>query len=388
MTSERAWLSRIEVSGLWSLREAKVPLGRVNVLIGPNGSGKSNLLRALSLPSLFRSDVGSVDRFVAREGGASRILHGGPKRTSEARLRLDFLAEPFEGELTDWRFFEGGYEAHLTHAAGDGLALTSERFFVDDTGLGAREVEVKPGVNISYLGKPNLSPEGPTAPIPALIAGMRFYHFHDTSFASPLRQNAHQSDSVGVRPDGANLAAYLYRLRNSTNEDARAAFRIVERAIQQIVPGVARLDPDLVAPELGEASAVRLYFRDRDDRRLDTHALSDGTLRAIALFAALTEPRPSRPTFIAIDEPELGLHPAALGVFAGLLRAASEHTQILVATQSPALLDHFDPEEVIVAEHRDGESQFERLDPDALASWLEDYSLSELYDKNVLGGRP
>lgn len=133
---------------------------------------------------------------------------------------------------------------------------------------------------------------------------------------------------------------------------------------------------------------MRLYWNDERDYRFDVHDLSDGTLRAIALFAALTQPPSTRPQFITIDEPELGLHPAAISIFAGLVRSASAHSQILVATQSPALLDEFSPDEVIVAERRGGESGFKRLDPKELEAWLEDYSLSQLYGKNVLGGRP
>ena len=116
--------------------------------------------------------------------------------------------------------------------------------------------------------------------------------------------------------------------------------------------------------------------------------ISDGTLRCIALFTALGQPVESLPAFLSIDEPELGLHPAALGILASLVRSTSTHAQILLATQSPALLDLFDPQDVVVAERAQGATTFRRLDPDQLAGWLEDYSLSELYDKNVLGGRP
>jgi predicted ATPase len=217
---------------------------------------------------------------------------------------------------------------------------------------------------------------------------MGFFHFHDTSFQSPLRQNGRQADSKYVRSDGSNLAAYLYRLKQSTSDDARAAWALLEGLVRRVAPFIKTLEPDLVEPDQGDASAVRLYWHDEKAYRFDVHDLSDGTLRAIALFAALTQPPGTRPKFITIDEPELGLHPAALSIFAGLVRSASAHSQILVATQSPALLDEFAPDEVIVAERRGGESGLERLDPKELEAWLEDYSLSQLYDKNVLGGRP
>ena len=90
-----------------------------------------------------------------------------------------------------------------------------------------------------------------------------------------------------------------------------------------------------------------------------------------------------------IDEPELGLHPYAITLLASLARSASRRTQIIMATQSVTLLDALaEPEDVIVVERKDQESTFRRLDPAALQSWLEEYTLGELWEKNVLGGRP
>jgi predicted ATPase len=144
----------------------------------------------------------------------------------------------------------------------------------------------------------------------------------------------------------------------------------------------------LVNPAAGDESAVRLDWVDERDQVFGPHQLSDGTLRCIALFTALAQPVETLPSFLTIDEPELGLHPAALHLLAGLVRSTSAHCQILLATQSPALLDLFEPHEIVVTERKDGSTELRRLDPNALATWLEDYSLSELYDKNVLGGRP
>jgi len=89
---------------------------------------------------------------------------------------------------------------------------------------------------------------------------------------------------------------------------------------------------------------------------------------------------------VSIDEPALGLHPAAIALL--LVRSVASKCQVLLATQSPALLDQLDAEEVVVAERESGAATFRRLSSSQLESWLEDYSLSELFDKNVLGGRP
>jgi predicted ATPase len=108
----------------------------------------------------------------------------------------------------------------------------------------------------------------------------------------------------------------------------------------------------------------------------------------IALTTLLLQPESDLPPLIVLDEPELGLHPAAIGILAGLLKQASVHAQVLVATQSPTLLNHFEPEDVIVVDSRDGVSSFRRLDPEPYREWIEEFGLSDLWERNVIGGGP
>ena len=218
----------------------------------------------------------------------------------------------------------------------------------------------------------------------AFVSGIGHFHFHDTSPTSPLRQSSRSVENRVLHPDGSNLAAFLHRLRRAKD---RSSWKLITALLKQIAPFIKSLDPDFIDPDNPQAHLM-LYWTDERDHRFDVHDLSDGTLRAIALLAALAQPEQTLPKLIAIDEPELGLHPAAIGIIASLVRSVSTRAQILVATQSPALLDEFAPEEVAVIETRDGESTVRRLDAEALAAWLEEYSLSQLYDKNLLGGRP
>lgn len=118
------------------------------------------------------------------------------------------------------------------------------------------------------------------------------------------------------------------------------------------------------------------------------HQISDGTLRVIALATLLLQPEDMLPDVIVIDEPELGLHPYAIGVLAALFRKASHHCQLIISTQSAELLDYFDADEVIVVNRKGESSEYRRLTTAELDTWLEDYSLSELWEKNVLGGGP
>lgn len=374
-------LTELRVAGFRSLKDVSLTLGPVTVLVGPNGSGKSDLLTVLKLFSLMRTC--SLRSFVARAGGASRLLHGGPHVTPSMRLGLQFAAEEAPEAPT-----YVSYETTLEYASGDALVFFDETAF--EGALGQAE-----GRGIGYNARRPESPLAVHDPAPTYLLhvwsrvdGMGFLHIRDTSTTSPLRQNASQADSKTLREDASNLAAYLYRVKRSESDDARAAWTLLGGLVRRVAPSIKALEPDLVDPDSPETSAVRLYWTDARDHRFDVHDLSDGTLRAIALFAALTQPPATRPTFLAIDEPELGLHPAALALFAALVRSASAHTQILLATQSPALLDAFTPEEIVVTDHERGETVLKRLDPEQLAGWLDAYSLSELYDKNVLGGRP
>ncbi|MDF5722723.1 MAG: AAA family ATPase [Rhizonema sp. PD37] len=141
--------------------------------------------------------------------------------------------------------------------------------------------------------------------------------------------------------------------------------------------------------ELDTSHHVILNWQEKDsDRVFGPHQFSDGTLRAICLTTLLLQPEDKLPELIVVDEPELGLHPYALNVVAGLFSKASLHTQVLISTQSSSFLDNFEPEDVIVVNREGKESQFKRLNPTQLEAWLDEYSLGEVWEKNIIGGGP
>ncbi len=187
------------------------------------------------------------------------------------------------------------------------------------------------------------------------------------------------SDGRALKTDAANLAPFLLRLRESHLD---AYTRIVE-TIRQIAPFFADFS---LEPTQG---SVMLEWRERNtDVLFQPHQASDGTIRMMALVALLLQPYEDLPPLLIVDEPELGLHPYAINILAGLFRSASVHAQIIIATQSTAFLDLFAPGEVVVVDRPDRASHFRRLDPEALTEWLTEYSLGELWEKNVIGGRP
>jgi predicted ATPase len=131
------------------------------------------------------------------------------------------------------------------------------------------------------------------------------------------------------------------------------------------------------------------WFQTTDpDTPFGPRQLSDGTLRFICLTVLLLQPVVLQPDTILIDEPELGLHPYALSVLAGMLKQAAEAKQLIVSTQSVELVNEMDPGDVVVVDRREGESRFQRPNPEDLTDWLKDYALGELWKRNIIGGRP
>jgi predicted ATPase len=197
-----------------------------------------------------------------------------------------------------------------------------------------------------------------------------------------MRKTAKLDDNNFLRPDGSNLAAFLYYLREKQPD----SYGLIRRTIQRVAPFFEdfqlkplRLRPDDIKLE---------WWHKSSDQYFDASSFSDGTLRFIALATLFLQPKEHRPSVILVDEPELGLHPYAIEMLASLIKQASVHTQVIVSTQSSLLLDHFVPEDVLVAERAHGGTVLTRLDSAKLAEWLEDYSLGQLWEKNEFGGRP
>jgi len=197
-----------------------------------------------------------------------------------------------------------------------------------------------------------------------------------------MKKTPNLHDNRFLREDGSNLASFLYLLR----ERHEASYRMIRNTIRMVVPF---FDDFVLEPMALNPDTIRLEWRHRiSDAYFDVSSLSDGTLRFVALATLLLQPKELRPEIILLDEPELGLHPYAITMLAAMLRSASHETQIVAATQSPTLLDHFEPEDVLVAERVAGETRINRLEAEPLLEWLEEYSLGQLWEKNELGGRP
>ena len=213
-----------------------------------------------------------------------------------------------------------------------------------------------------------------------ILRGFSTYHFHDTTPTARVRQFGYELDNKTLLFDGGNLAAFLVMIQRE--------HPIHYRRIVETVRLVAPYFDDFVLTRTHRMQVYLDWHHMKSDMTFGAHQLSDGTLRAICLITLLLQPPEKLPLVLIVDEPELGLHPYALNLIASLFRAASEHVQVIISTQSSTFLDHFDPEDVIVAEHQDGKSTFHRPGAEKLEAWLEEYSLGEVWEKNVIGGGP
>jgi predicted ATPase len=273
-----------------------------------------------------------------------------------------------------------GYKCTLAASAEDNLYFDNEEIlFHEDIFWGSRPSDC-------FLGGGHLETRLKQAQnmlasyVYEHLQGWKLYHFHDTSENAGVKQTCDLEDNRILKPDASNLAAFLYRLQETSPEH----FENIQDAVRMVGPFFDRftLEPSRLNPE-----KIRLEWKEKgSDAYFNGSALSDGSLRLICLVTLLLQP--SLPSVILLDEPELGLHPYAIAVLADLLRAASQQTQILVATQSVTLVNQFEPEQIVVVEREEGHSIFRHLDSASMQDWLEDYGLGDLWEKNLLGGRP
>jgi predicted ATPase len=323
----------------------------------------------------------SLQLYVGRRGGGSSILHYGAKRTPILTTNLRFE------DSSGW----SEYGCTLAHASPDRLIFTHERVAFQKQGA-PKAFEKSLGAGHIETALAEASSGGDAAANVARVflsrlKGLRVYHFHDTAESAHIRTNQEVDRNRILQSNGGNLASFLYMLRESFPQHYERILSTIRLAVPYLKD--FDLEPDRLNPK-----QIQLRWRDRNpDYEFGPHQLSDGSLRAIALITALLQPEELLPAVIFIDEPELGLHPSAIGIVGKLLKAVSAKRQVVVATQSPRLLAECAPEDVVVVEREEddkgyGESTFKRLGPDELGDWLKEFDLGALYEMNITGGGP
>lgn len=362
-------LHSLLVRGFKSIRDQKLELDSLNVFIGGNGAGKSNLVGVFHLLNCVANQ--QLQIYTGEAGGANAVLHFGRKHTKILEVITEFHTDN-HGHVNIYNFqLKPTDEDRFIFHVETSKFWNKNRYpnyLVDELWTGhteARIAESKKKV-AEYIQKH--------------LSSYRIYHFHDTSSSALVKQTGDLADNRFLREDAANLAAFLYMLEKREPNH----FQNIVETVRQVAPFLKRfkLEPSVLNPD-----KIRLEWEENgSDTYFSASALSDGTLRFICLATLLLQPNP--PSIILIDEPELGLHPVAIQVLAGMLESAATRTQLIVATQSVTLINQLRPEHVWVVDREGGQSVFRHLKATDMSAWLEDYGLGELWEKNVLGGRP
>ena len=331
VTTDTQIIKRVIIDGYRSLKSCDIELCNINVLIGSNGAGKSNFISAFEL-LLYVHDK-EANYFFAKKELNSQFFNG--IKTTE-RISMNF----YINEKLSYNFV------------------------------------IEPTENNTVILRQDI-----ISPI-MVFNRPAIFHFHDTSATSKIKMEHNISNNISLHQDGRNLAAFLYRLKHNYPKeyhDILVSINLVAPFFKDFV-----LEPNEHNPEL-------IFLRWQKKGCADVFnpsQLSDGTLRFICLTTLLLQPTELMPSTIIIDEPELGLHPFAISIFAEMVQKAAISKQVILATQSVELLDNFDINDIIVVDNDENGSRFKRLEREQLKYWLEnEYSLGELWNQNVLGGR-
>lgn len=341
-------IDSVKIEGYKSIRSQEVKLRSMNILLGGNGVGKSNFL---SVFDFFRKIIQSRGYEYAHSRDSSRLLYMGRKVTDKISLTFNY----FDSWLN---------------------SLTIVLKDVDNM-LRVRGLDIDENKNfLTNITEGDYNSER----LQVLVDQYWIHHFQDTGAKSSFRTSSLVDDNRFLRADGSNLASFLYRIRVKEPN----LFRKIEDIIHEVTPSFGCFD--LVPDAINEDNIRLLWHPNRGDVLFDEYQLSDGTLRMMSLVTLLLQPQ--LPELIIIDEPEIGLHPTAISILADLLKSAAEKTQVIISTQSIDLINYFTPEDVIVADFKNDQSIFKRLSTEELHQWIDEYTLGEMWEKNLFGGLP
>jgi predicted ATPase len=363
--NQKIMIENIKIEGYKSIKKLDLDLKPINILIGSNGVGKTNFVSFFKLVNTLFNE--RLQEFIITEG-LDNLLYFGRKNTEILEGRLTFPNDDNSNNV--YRFQ---------------LAPTNEgNLYIKKEGSGfswnGKEENLKYNIDVNLKESGILkSAQNRDVYLRNHLENIQVFHFHDTSSSSYLRRKCDLSDNLYLKQDGRNLPAFLYLLKTKHP-------KIFGRILYQIQSVAPYIDTFILEPSRLNESEIELRWKDTGDAEsnFSAYQLSDGTLRFIALTALLMQPSP--PSTIIIDEPELGLHPFAINKLAAMIQVASKITQVIVSTQSPGLISHFEPEDIVVVDKSKSENQtiFKRLSTLELDTWLEEFTLGDLWERNIL----
>lgn len=368
--TESSHLQHIKIQGFKSIAELDLPMRSINILIGANGAGKTNFISLFTF--LGQLSQGKLRNYIATEGGAERFFHFGTKHTDQIVIDLEV----------------GNNGYHVEFAANlddDSLVFSREycRFSMSKRYFTLYSKQGESG----FVSGERAESEPVKRYTREYLEQCRVYHFHDTSAQAKFKKNNKLSNEYYLEKDAANIAPFLYSLKTSATTEGQQSYRQIVAAVQTVAPFFHdfHLQP---AGQEGDENIMLRWTHTKHDAPFSANVLSDGTARFICLATLLLQPVHHRPATIILDEPELGLHPAALDILAEIIQATTKETQVICSTQSITFANLFAQEDFIVVDAENGASTFRRLDQEPLEHWLEDFGMGDIWAKNLIGGRP
>jgi predicted ATPase len=359
-------LHQIKLKGFKSIKNIDLKMNPINILIGANGAGKSNLISLFTF--LRYLSEGKLQTYTERQGYANTFFHFGSKNTPKIIIDIDIG--------------NNGYHVEFVHGeTNDTLVFDTEYCTVSSS---SRKWQIK-----GQLGESGLLPGSESDSdyvrkyTREYMEKCRVYHFHDTSPTAGFKQAQKLHSGVILNSDASNLAPVLLYFR----DHYQSCYQEIVSTIQTVAPFFHDFYFEPRGEKGDESLLLRWIHRDHETP-FSANQLSDGTARFICMATLFLQPEWHRPSTIVLDEPELGLHPAALNVLAEMVKVASKNNQVICSTQSVAFANQFDPEDFIVVDQEKGVSTFKRPDRETLEHWLKDYGMGDIWTKNLIGGRP
>lgn len=365
-------IERIYIENYKSIKKLDINLNMINILIGANGAGKSNFISFFRFLNSITNK--KMQTHILEEAGSEYILHHGLKNSEYIKARVELTEEDIsnyysfsllpntEGSL----FFE-------TENLGYKDKSKYDRFYHYENNF-AKGLE-------SGITEFRVETEKVQKMVASRLGEYKIYHFHDTGKTARIKQSFNLYDNEFLYTDARNLASFLYKLQETNS----IVLSKIEKTVRLIAP---YFDKFYLKPNPFNQEEIRLGWKEKNSEMIfNANHLSDGTLRMICLITLFLQPDP--PKTIILDEPELGLHPFALKVLADLIKkVAKKNIQVIISTQSVTLVNNFELEDIIIVDKENTESTFKRMDISEFTEWLEDYTIGELWEMNLLGGRP
>lgn len=340
----------------------------INILIGPNGAGKSNFISFFKFLSWMLNSDGKLQEHVAYLGGANDILHDGVDTTKSIDAEIAIQTEKGLNE----------YKFSLMFAKPDKLVFREEKYRFSRTGMLNEAKWSSCGVGHEEAKLPEVDNLTATS-ILTLLRKLIVYQFHNTSDTAPMRLKWSAADGRWLKQNGENLGSFLYRIQ----KEEKAYYTRIIKYIRLVLPFFDDFD---LYEEFGQ---ILLRWKEKGtNKSFNAGQASDGMLRTISLISLLAQNPKALPTVLFLDEPELGLHPSAIDAVAGLIKAASAHCQVFVATQSISLVNNFELDDLVVIDRKGRNSEYHRPDAENLQTYLEEFSTGQIWEKNIIGGRP